>query len=274
LNTDNPFALTGGLPEGGSYSGPGVTGGIFDPSIGPGSYEITYTYSDGEDCEGSTTEILEVRSVESLRITKFVLVDADTETDLMQLTQGMVIEMRNLPTLNLNIRAEATEDTESVVLELDGAKQFNRTENVTPYALFGDLSGDYIGNLLPIGSYTLTAQAFEGNNASGAAGPIELLDFEVVMSDANNALSDKSMMLSPNAATSNVQVQFSKAITLQSAFIFDMTARLIHAESGFEKKASKIHSLKVDLLPEGIYSLRVIDDQGRAYFKRLIVRRE
>lgn len=42
-----PFTLTGGLPEGGVYSGLGVANGDFDPSVvGAGSASVTYTYTD------------------------------------------------------------------------------------------------------------------------------------------------------------------------------------------------------------------------------------
>jgi hypothetical protein len=47
--TADPFALTGGLPVGGTYDGEGVTDGIFDPaSVGEGYHSITYTYTDPE----------------------------------------------------------------------------------------------------------------------------------------------------------------------------------------------------------------------------------
>ncbi len=47
-----PFELTGGMPEGGEYSGPGVTDGMFDPlAVGPGTFTVTYTYMDEFDCE-------------------------------------------------------------------------------------------------------------------------------------------------------------------------------------------------------------------------------
>jgi len=42
----DPLSLTGGMPQGGSYSGTGVSGGSFDPGIGDGTYTITYTYTD------------------------------------------------------------------------------------------------------------------------------------------------------------------------------------------------------------------------------------
>lgn len=54
---DFPFDLEGGRPEGGIYSGPGVVGGRFDPSIaGVGVHEITYTYTDEDGCAGIASE--------------------------------------------------------------------------------------------------------------------------------------------------------------------------------------------------------------------------
>jgi Zn-dependent metalloprotease len=48
------FALTGGSPSGGTYSGPGVSGGVFDPAVaGLGLHTITYTYTDTAGCTGS-----------------------------------------------------------------------------------------------------------------------------------------------------------------------------------------------------------------------------
>jgi PKD repeat protein len=53
------FELSGGMPAGGDYSGPGVESGWFNPSIaGTGSHTITYTYSDANNCENSTTETI------------------------------------------------------------------------------------------------------------------------------------------------------------------------------------------------------------------------
>jgi gliding motility-associated-like protein len=51
------FALTGGLPVGGAYTGTAVAGGVFDASAaGVGSHAITYTYTDGFGCANSATE--------------------------------------------------------------------------------------------------------------------------------------------------------------------------------------------------------------------------
>ncbi|MBK8586567.1 MAG: T9SS type A sorting domain-containing protein [Bacteroidetes bacterium] len=54
--TDAPFALTGGSPAGGTYSGNGVTSGTFDPAAaGVGTTIITYTYSDALSCSNTAT---------------------------------------------------------------------------------------------------------------------------------------------------------------------------------------------------------------------------
>jgi hypothetical protein len=54
-----PFPLDGGSPQGGTYSGTGVSNGLFDPGVGVGSYEITYTYQEQGGCaSGSDVAIL------------------------------------------------------------------------------------------------------------------------------------------------------------------------------------------------------------------------
>jgi uncharacterized protein (TIGR02145 family) len=56
-----PFRLRGGLPIGGTYSGPGVntTTGIFTPSAaGPGNHRITYTYQNTYGCESTKQSLI------------------------------------------------------------------------------------------------------------------------------------------------------------------------------------------------------------------------
>jgi Zn-dependent metalloprotease len=51
-----PFALTGGLPAGGTYSGPAVSGGLFNPGQAViGLNAVTYTYTDSTNCTGTIT---------------------------------------------------------------------------------------------------------------------------------------------------------------------------------------------------------------------------
>jgi uncharacterized protein (TIGR02145 family) len=54
-----PFRLKGGIPLGGTYSGPGVTNGIFSPSIaGVGTKTITYSYTNAALCSASASKTI------------------------------------------------------------------------------------------------------------------------------------------------------------------------------------------------------------------------
>ena len=62
VGTYGPYCVDGAVvtldatPAGGTFSGNGVTGNQFDPSVaGVGTHTITYTYSDGNGCENSAT---------------------------------------------------------------------------------------------------------------------------------------------------------------------------------------------------------------------------
>jgi uncharacterized protein (TIGR02145 family) len=54
-----PFKLKGGIPLGGTYSGAGVSGGIFNPAIaGVGNHQITYSYTNAALCSASAHSYL------------------------------------------------------------------------------------------------------------------------------------------------------------------------------------------------------------------------
>lgn len=57
--TTNPFTLTGGSPSGGTFSGPGVSSGVFDPTAANiGINIITYTYTDINSCTGTSSDTI------------------------------------------------------------------------------------------------------------------------------------------------------------------------------------------------------------------------
>lgn len=65
-----PFALTGGLPAGGSYKVNGTPTTHFDPAMGVGVYIVLYEYTDANGCIGSAQ--------------RTIMVDACTSIDEMQ----------------------------------------------------------------------------------------------------------------------------------------------------------------------------------------------
>ena len=55
------LTLSGGSPAGGTFSGPGVANGVFDPvATGPGSYTLTYSFTNPQGCSGTATAQLVV----------------------------------------------------------------------------------------------------------------------------------------------------------------------------------------------------------------------
>jgi subtilisin family serine protease len=56
-----PFNVTPGTPAGGVYSGTGIIGTSFHPTLsGPGSFTITYTITDANGCTFSDSSVIEV----------------------------------------------------------------------------------------------------------------------------------------------------------------------------------------------------------------------
>jgi hypothetical protein len=65
----SPIALSGGLPVGGTYSGPGVVNNIFNPAVtGNGVFQISYSYTDGNGCNNDNTATITVNSLPGMSI--------------------------------------------------------------------------------------------------------------------------------------------------------------------------------------------------------------
>jgi hypothetical protein len=80
LNTA-AFALTGGSPSGGTYSGTGVSSGTFNPGTsGAGTHTITYTYTDGNSCTNSDTSNITVNSLPTVTLSSLAAVCAGAPT--------------------------------------------------------------------------------------------------------------------------------------------------------------------------------------------------
>jgi CSLREA domain-containing protein len=102
-------------------------------------------------------------------VTSFVLVNADTDTDLFTIRNGELLNLTTLPP-NLSIRAVVSGAPGSVVFAFDANAAF-QTENVAPYALDGDSpAGDFLPVEFTPGQHTIRATPFAGANGGGTAG--------------------------------------------------------------------------------------------------------
>lgn len=94
-NTE-PFMLSGGLPEGGEYTGTGVVDGFFDPlSLETGVYEITYTYTNENNCTDFATQTIEVLQAPCVEVshTDISCFGEEDGTITVNITCGDVVEI-------------------------------------------------------------------------------------------------------------------------------------------------------------------------------------
>lgn len=94
-------------------------------------------------------------------LTSFTLVDSETDEDLFTLTEGLRIDLASIIGRKLNIRVNTQGDISNVFvsLSLSGPINEGRRENFAPFAVFGDINGDYAGKELPEGAYHISANA-------------------------------------------------------------------------------------------------------------------
>ena len=113
------------------------------------------------------------------QITGFTLIDAATDQDIRSVTSGDTIDLAIDGSL-LSMRADVTGGVGSVRLFLDGT--VTKTENVAPYALGGDSSGDYnpVGGLASLGSHIVAATPFSGSGGGGTLGSTTSVSFQVI----------------------------------------------------------------------------------------------
>ena len=107
------------------------------------------------------TKMPVVPPADPLAISDIILVDAQTNTDIVSLLHNPCNGCFE-STKQINVRAETVGSVGSVEFTLSGAMSHEQTEGAAPYALFGDSSGDYGEMTLPNGDYTLKVQAFSG----------------------------------------------------------------------------------------------------------------
>lgn len=171
-----PFALFGN-------SGSDYFGSLFPV----GSYTLTATPSTSAGTGTAVTvnfSVVDNTPPPTSESFSFVLVNSQTDQDISRLTNGGNVSNGS----NINIRAVSPfGNTASVYLVLQGPTSQTATENVAPYALFGDIGGNYNTAFLANGSYTLTATAYSGNNRSGTNLGSTTIKFTVGASSAKSA---------------------------------------------------------------------------------------
>jgi uncharacterized delta-60 repeat protein len=144
-----------------------------------------YAVGSQSNIDGTTLGIVAAYQLEEPSalpsVSGFTLVNAANEQDIQLLKDGDVLNLSILPKATLNIRANTTPArVGSVFFELSGEQSRKWTENGPPYALFGDIGGNYFSSPLPEGDYTLTATPYTQAKRRGEKGTSLTIRFTVV----------------------------------------------------------------------------------------------
>ena len=143
--------LIGGFPRGGTYSGTGVTGSSFDPDVaGPGTHEITYTYTDGNGCTQSATDNITVHERPFDIFTQVTICEEDLPSyppDERVIIHTGANGCEYTETILLSVRVDSTDQIYNITI----------SEAELPYLWFGQElteSGTYVVERLDSGGCT------------------------------------------------------------------------------------------------------------------------
>ncbi len=263
-----PYALNGDSPVG-VYNGAEFSAGIYKISAFP----FTLDGLGGEMGVDLSINFELVDSAPILSVTSFALVNADTNEDILVLTDGMQIELSSLPTLNLDIRANASDDVESVSLTLSGAQTANRTENVVPFALFGDFPAEnYNGNVFEAGDYSITAIGYAESKLKGEIGESLSIDFQLVDTQASSKQANQ-MKVYPNPASNEATLMFKTPEKLAMIYLYDALGREVGEYYGDKVKNEGGYTLDVNSIPNGIYYIKSYGENGGLYQKQIMIKK-
>jgi len=124
-----------------------------------GTTEISFTVKNGSA----------IPAPGSNAVTSLTLVNADTDKDIMTLTNGAVIDYSKIGTKNINVRANTVNGfAGSVQFKLNGTVV--TTESYAPLTMFGDAGTDYKPGTFPEGTHKLTVVDYSGANGQGTVG--------------------------------------------------------------------------------------------------------
>ncbi|RDC63726.1 T9SS type A sorting domain-containing protein [Adhaeribacter pallidiroseus] len=115
------------------------------------------------------------------KVESFTLVNADTELDILTITDGMTLNLATLPTRNLNIRTNTSTNTvDSVSFRLSGPETRNYAEAVAPFVLFGTVGKNYNAWVPTLGNYQLESQIYSAATDSDTVGTPLAISFSVI----------------------------------------------------------------------------------------------
>jgi hypothetical protein len=226
------------------------------------------------------------------KVVSFTLINANTDQPIQTLSNGITLNLATLPSRYLNIRANTNPATVgSVVFNLTGTQSKTVTENIVPYALYGDNgSGDYYAWTPAVGSYTLKGTPFAACGGTGTVGVALTVNFTVIdrattatnLSQENNRMATYSgnemqglqVKVYPNPSVGGkVRVEVQNLGQQRATLLLqDMVGRVLavkHLVADGQGNVFTMFSFN-KLLQPGLYLLELQSTVGKAHVKLVV----
>ncbi|MEM7549060.1 MAG: carbohydrate-binding protein [Bacteroidota bacterium] len=224
------------------------------------------SFSDGSVSEQCIITILDPTDTIPSQETSFFLVDAGADVTIRALVESDVIDKSINPS-SLSIIYDPGVAVASVRFQLSGAVSKVQIENVLPYALNGDINGDYKPFDLPLGSYTLVISAHDAPQAGGNVILRDTIEFEVVENsgsastrtsslgiDAANSLQSLSeITLYPNPARDHFKLSNIETDDFQQVLIYNEIGIMVKSV----ELTSSDREIDIRELDSGLYFVRL-----------------
>ncbi|MEL6194966.1 MAG: T9SS type A sorting domain-containing protein, partial [Bacteroidota bacterium] len=269
-------STSGGVaPRTASWTGPdGFTSSELTPTVSmEGTYTLTVT--DGMGCtREDKVEVIICQEEEEdeciTGVTRFVLVNADTDNDIGEITENAVFDLSQTGR-NLNVRVEIAncenDEIKSVRIELRGDQSRNRTENKAPYTMAGDNKGNYYVHKFIPGEFQLTGKSYFERGAKGSQGASMTVTFSFVNGNPAQAFEFAEPNKAPAPLVSFYPVPANDNLKVGMQFfdegtyfvdMFDIAGKQVKTYRVlYDEVSGKIFSLDVSDLSSGIYHIRL-----------------
>ncbi len=272
--------LSGGSPAGGTYSGTGVSGGMFDPGVG--SQTVTYSYTDGNGCTNTASTAVTVTASSTASLNPFT--PACSNDSPITLTEGMpaggVYSGAGVSggmfdpgvgtqTITYTVYpGTACESSSTGVFNVNTAPNVSLALTVTDLCIYNSAvalaggspaSGSYSGNGVSgssfnpatagLGNSTITYTYTDGNGCSGSATDIINVDDCAGVNEAESVL----VTVAPNPGSGNFVVSVTDAALLQHLTVVDLNGKLV--ENNIEVVDATSVSVTITDHNTGVYLL-------------------
>ncbi len=255
----------------------GDLNGDFNGRIFPaGTYKLSatpYSEPNGNGMEGvGLTISFSIGVQDNYFLNGAMLIDAETLDfldEILSADDGNITDVNLVRNATVVIEYDCISGPcpESVHIVLNGPVNSSRIENVEPFTLFGDSNGNFMGQTLPLGEYTLTFTPYSADNGMGIPGRTTSADFRII--DDSFFEKGPDAILYPNPARDiTVLKTAGKNKITGNAIIFDFLGREVKRDLNLVQGSEK--SIDLSGLAKGLYFMK-IQVGNEIITKRLVV---